>query len=83
VLPLEFKPAYSVGDLLTQHLDELEEEAERKGGILQALTDHFTKIYNVALFAASPVKAHPQGGPYPAALSPMVSRISPPLFRQA
>ena len=32
VLPLEFKPAYSVGDLLTQHLDELEQEAERKGG---------------------------------------------------
>jgi len=32
VLPLEFKPAHSVGDLLTQHLDELEQEAERKGG---------------------------------------------------
>lgn len=28
-LPLEFKPAYSVGDLLTQHLVELEQEAER------------------------------------------------------
>lgn len=27
-LPLEFKLAYSVGDLLTQHLDELEQEAE-------------------------------------------------------
>ncbi len=24
VLPLEFKPAYSVGDLVTQYLDELE-----------------------------------------------------------
>lgn len=30
VLPLEFKPAYSMGDLLTQHLDELEQEADRK-----------------------------------------------------
>jgi len=28
VLPLEFKPAHSVGDLVTQHLDELEREAE-------------------------------------------------------
>ncbi len=32
VLPLEFKPAHSVGDLLTQHLDELKWEAESKGG---------------------------------------------------
>jgi hypothetical protein len=30
--PLEFKPAYSAGDLLTQYLDELEQEAESKGG---------------------------------------------------
>jgi hypothetical protein len=52
VLPLEFKPTYSVGDLLTQHLDELEQEAERKGGIRQVLTDHFAKIYKVALLAA-------------------------------
>ena len=49
VLPLEFKPAYSVGDLLTQHLDELEEEAERKGGVLQTLTDHFAKVYKVSI----------------------------------
>jgi hypothetical protein len=48
VLPLEFKPAYSVGDLLTQHLDELEQEAERKGGVLQTLSDHFAKIYRIA-----------------------------------
>jgi hypothetical protein len=41
VLPLEFKPAYSVGDLLTHHLDDLEEEAEKKGGIHQALADQF------------------------------------------
>jgi hypothetical protein len=45
VLPLEFKPAHSVGDLLTQHLDELEQEAERKGGVLQALSDHFAWVY--------------------------------------
>jgi hypothetical protein len=47
VLPLEFKPAHSVGDLLTQHLDELEQEAERKGGVLQTLADHFAKMYKV------------------------------------
>ena len=47
VLPLEFKPAYSVGDLLTQHLDELEQEAERKGGILQTLADHFARIHKI------------------------------------
>ena len=27
VLPLDFKEVYSVGDLLTQHLDELEQKA--------------------------------------------------------
>jgi hypothetical protein len=54
VLPLEFKPAHSVGDLLTQHLDELELEAERKGGVIAALTTHFARIYKtpVALQAA-------------------------------
>jgi hypothetical protein len=55
VLPLEFKPAHSVGDLLTQHLDELEQEVERKGGVLQALSDHFAKVYKApieSLFAA-------------------------------
>jgi hypothetical protein len=45
VLPLELKPAHSVGDLLTQHLDELEQEAERKGGVLQSLSDHFARVY--------------------------------------
>ena len=48
VLPLEFKPAYPVGDLLTQHLDELEQAAERKGGVLQTLSVQFAKIYKVA-----------------------------------
>jgi hypothetical protein len=32
VPPLEFKPAYSIRDLLTQHLDALEQEADDKGG---------------------------------------------------
>ncbi len=48
VLPLELKPAYSVGDLLTQHLDDLEREAEVKGGLDQVLADHFSRIYKVA-----------------------------------
>jgi hypothetical protein len=45
VLPLDFKPAYSVGDLLLQHLDALEQEAEEKGGVQQVLADHFAKVY--------------------------------------
>jgi hypothetical protein len=49
VLPLEFKPAYSVGDLLVQHLDELEREAEAKGGVQQVLADHFAKVYKAGL----------------------------------
>jgi len=48
-LPLEFKPAYSVGELLTQHLDELEQEAELKGGVLKTLSDHFAKVYRAPL----------------------------------
>jgi hypothetical protein len=47
LLRLEFKPAYSVGDLLTHPLDELEQETERKGGVLQLLTDHFVKAYTI------------------------------------
>jgi hypothetical protein len=49
VLPLEFKPAYSVGDLLLQHLEALEQEAEDKGGVQQMLADHFTKVHKVSL----------------------------------
>jgi hypothetical protein len=49
VLPLEFKPAYSVGDLLLQHLDALEQEAEEKGGVHQILTDHFAQVYKVSV----------------------------------
>jgi hypothetical protein len=51
VLPLEFKPAYSVGDLLLQHLEALEEEAEEKGGVQQLLADHFAKVYKVTMLA--------------------------------
>jgi hypothetical protein len=49
VLPLDFKPAYSVGDLLLQHLEALEQEAEEKGGVQQILADHFAKVYKVSL----------------------------------
>jgi hypothetical protein len=48
VLPLEFKLAYSVGDLLLQHLEALEQEAEEKGGVHQLLADHFAKVYKVS-----------------------------------
>jgi hypothetical protein len=48
VLPLEFKPAYSIGDLLTQHLDALEQEAEDKGGLHNLLAHHFARVYRVA-----------------------------------
>jgi hypothetical protein len=30
-----------------QHLDELESEAEEKGGVQQVLADHFAKIYKL------------------------------------
>ena len=36
-----------MGDPLTQHLDELEREVERKDGVMQALSDHFAKIYKI------------------------------------
>jgi hypothetical protein len=47
VLPLEFKPAYSVGDLLAQHLEDLEREAEAKGGVPALLEDHFARVYRI------------------------------------
>jgi hypothetical protein len=49
VLPLEFKPAYSMGDLLLQRLEALEQEADEKGGVQQVLADHFIKVYKVSL----------------------------------
>jgi hypothetical protein len=45
----QFKPAHSVGDLLVQHLDELEQEAEEKGGIKAVLSSQFAKVYRVPL----------------------------------
>jgi hypothetical protein len=51
-MPLEFTPAHSAGDVLTQHLDELEQEATRKGGMLQALSDHFSRVHKMPLLAA-------------------------------
>ena len=57
VLPLHLKPAYNAADLLLQHLDDLEAEAEQKGGLSQVLTDHFAKVYKVAapdLFTIAP-----------------------------
>ncbi len=49
VLPLDFKPAHNVADLLLQHLDGLEQEAEEKGGVQRVLADHFAKVYKVAM----------------------------------
>jgi len=48
VLPPGFKPAHSVGDLLVQHLDELERETEERGGVEQLLSAHFEKVYKLA-----------------------------------
>jgi len=57
VLPLEHKPAHSVGDLLLQHLDDLEQEADDKGGVQAVLRAHFARMFKVAaptnLFAGS------------------------------
>jgi hypothetical protein len=53
VLPLEFKPISSVGDLLVQHLDGLLQEAEEKGGVQQVLADNFAKVYEVDQPAAA------------------------------
>jgi hypothetical protein len=47
VLPLEFKPACSVGDLVLQHLDVLEQESERNRGILQVLIHHFAQTFRI------------------------------------
>jgi hypothetical protein len=49
VLPLEFKPAYCVGDLLVQHLDDVEREAEEKGGVETVLGAHFARVCKVGV----------------------------------
>lgn len=53
VLPLAFKPAQNVGDLLVQHLDELEQEAADRGGILMILRAHFARVYRASLSQAA------------------------------
>jgi hypothetical protein len=47
VLSLEDKPLYTVGDLLTQHLDLLVAVADDNGGGGQVLQRHFAKVYKV------------------------------------
>ncbi|HEX9068901.1 MAG TPA: hypothetical protein VF807_09035 [Ktedonobacterales bacterium] len=42
-------PAHEVADLLLQHLDQLEQQAQDKGGIQQLLAEHFAKVYKVRL----------------------------------
>jgi hypothetical protein len=49
VLPLAFKPVYSVGDLLVQHLEDVEREAEAKGGVEAVLAAHFARVYKVGV----------------------------------
>jgi len=41
------KPAYNVDDLVMQHMEELEREAEAKGGVIALVADHFARIYRV------------------------------------
>ena len=35
--------------LVLQHLDDLEREAEAKGGVGQVVAEHFTRVYKVGL----------------------------------
>jgi hypothetical protein len=44
----QIKPVVSVGDLVSQHLEALEAEADEKGGAAQLLHDHFQKLYKVS-----------------------------------
>jgi len=45
----QIKPVVSVADLVAQHLEALEAEAEEKGGIAQLLHEHFQKLYKVSV----------------------------------
>jgi hypothetical protein len=49
VLPLTYKPAHSLGDLLEQHPEDTEQEAEDKGGMQAVQGQHFVKVYQVRL----------------------------------
>jgi hypothetical protein len=44
----QVKPVVSVADLLEQHLEALEAEAEEKGGVAQLLHSHFQKLYKIS-----------------------------------
>ncbi len=48
VLPLHREPVADVQDLIWQHLDDLEAEAEAKGGLEQLLTAHFSRAFKIA-----------------------------------
>jgi hypothetical protein len=48
VLPLDFKAAYSDGDLLTQRLGELEQEAERDERRSTNYSTKLSKLHKVA-----------------------------------
>jgi hypothetical protein len=50
-LPLEVKPACSVGHAFLQHLDSLEQETECNGGVVHALADHFARVHVVEMTA--------------------------------
>jgi hypothetical protein len=52
VQALQGNPAHSAGDLLSQRLNELEQEAERNDGVLQAASDQFAKVYKAHLRVA-------------------------------
>jgi hypothetical protein len=45
----QIKPVVKVADLVAQHLEALEAEADEKGGIAQLLHDHFQKLYKVSI----------------------------------
>jgi hypothetical protein len=47
VLPPEYKPAQSIGELLVQHLDDLEQEVADRGGLDMVVAQHFAKVYRV------------------------------------
>ena len=49
MVPLEFNPANSGDDHLLYHLAKQEQEAERKGGALQALSDYYCRIFKAAM----------------------------------
>ena len=39
--------ATRLGGPVPQHLDEVEQEAELKGGVMHTVTDHFAMVYKI------------------------------------